>query len=79
MYSLRWLWLHKAEPPDFQLVLMQQDPEMWKCWVSAASLTLLAALRRRAPQVIDWTAMRDVVPLLDAFEGHMDSKNSLRH
>jgi hypothetical protein len=31
-------------------------------------LTLLAALRRRAPAVIDRVGMRDVVPRLDAFE-----------
>jgi hypothetical protein len=26
VYSLRWL--HKAEPPDFELVLAQQDAEL---------------------------------------------------
>jgi hypothetical protein len=44
VYSLRWL--HKAEPPDFELVLAQDDPELWERWVNAASLTLLASLRR---------------------------------
>jgi hypothetical protein len=40
---------------------------------------LLAELRRRAPHAIDWTAMGDVVPLLDAFEAHMESKTARRH
>jgi hypothetical protein len=33
VYSLRWL--HKAEPPDFELVLMQDKPRQW---VNAANL-----------------------------------------
>jgi len=40
---------------------------------------LLAALRRRAPEAIDWAAMGDVVPLLDAFEAVMQSKTARRH
>jgi hypothetical protein len=43
VYSLRWL--HRAEPPDFELVLLQDDPELWERWANAASLTLLAELR----------------------------------
>ncbi len=66
-YSLRWQ--HKGEPPDFELVLIQAEPQLW---VNTANLTLLAELRRRAPQAIDWTGMQDVVPLLDAFEATLD-------
>jgi len=77
VYSLRWL--HMAEPPDFELVLAQDDPELWERWVSAASLILLAALRRRAPEAIDWAGMPDVIPVLDAFEAHMEGKAALRH
>jgi hypothetical protein len=71
-------WQHKAEPPDFELVLMQQDAELWERWVDAASLTLLAALRRRAPHAIDWAGMPDVIPVLDALEA-MASKTAHRH
>jgi len=56
--------------------LVQQLPEQW---ISAANLTLLSALRRCAPEAIDWTAMGDIVPVLDAFEAHMDSKTARRH
>jgi len=28
---------------------------------------------------IDWSGMQDVVPLLDAFEAHMDGKTARRH
>jgi hypothetical protein len=46
VYSLRLL--HKAEqPPDFELVLVQDVG-----WVNTANLTLPAELRRRAPQAI---------------------------
>ena len=41
-------WKHNTHPPDFELVLAQDDPELWERWGSAANLTLLAALRRRA-------------------------------
>jgi hypothetical protein len=44
VYSLRWL--HKGEPPDFELVLLR-DPELWERWVNGANLILLAELRRR--------------------------------
>jgi hypothetical protein len=40
---------------------------------------LLAELRRRAPHAIDWTAMRGVVLLLDAFAAAMGSKIARRH
>jgi hypothetical protein len=33
IYSLQWQ--HKAEPPDFELVLMQQDAALWERWLSA--------------------------------------------
>jgi hypothetical protein len=74
VYSL--CWLHKAEPPDFHLSLVQDRPEQW---VNIANLTLLSALRRRAPHAIDWTGMGDIVPVLDAFEAHTDSKTARRH
>jgi hypothetical protein len=77
VYSLRWL--HRAEPPDFELVLAQDDPELWERWVNAASLTLLAALRRRAPDSIDWAGMSDVIPILDEFEAARDSRAAHRH
>jgi hypothetical protein len=48
-------------------------------WVNAANLTLLGALRRWAPQAIDWSAMGDIVPVLDAFEAHMAAKTTRRH
>jgi len=38
-------------------VLAQDDPELWERWVNAASLTLLAALRREARHAIDWAGM----------------------
>jgi hypothetical protein len=47
--------------------------------VNTANLTLLGELRRRAPHAIDWTAMRDVVAVLDAFEAAMESKAPRRH
>jgi hypothetical protein len=51
----------------------------WQRWLNAASLTLLAALRHRAPEAIDWAGMPDVIPVLDAFEASMESKVSRRH
>lgn len=48
MYSLRWR--HNAEPPDFDLMLVQDRPVGWV----NASLTLLGELRHRAPHAIDW-------------------------
>jgi len=52
------------------------DPQRWS---DTVSLTLLAELRRRAPEAIDWAAMGDVVPLFDAFEAIMESKTAPRH
>jgi len=74
VYSLQWQ--HKAEPPDLHLALVQDLPEQW---VSAACLVLLGALRRWAPQAINWAEMQDVLPVLDAFEAAMDSKTARRH
>jgi hypothetical protein len=73
VYSLRWQ--HKAEPLDFELVLIQGSPQEW---VNTANLTLLGELRRRAPEAIDWTGMPDVVPVLDAFEAARDSGTARR-
>src|SRR5262249_32093609 len=69
VYSLQWK--HNAHPPDCELVLVQEFPEQW---VNAASLTLLGALRRWAPHAIDWKMMSDIVPVLDAFEAHMEAQ-----
>jgi hypothetical protein len=74
LYSLQWK--HNAHPPDFHLSLVQEHSEQW---VNAASLVLLGELRRRAPEAIDWTAMGDVVPMLDAFEAAIDSRAAHRH
>jgi hypothetical protein len=52
-------------PPDFELVVLRDEPRQW---INSANLTLLAELRRRAPQAIDWAAMGDVVLVLDAFD-----------
>jgi hypothetical protein len=49
VYSLHWQ--HKAEPPDFDLVLVQDGPAGW---VNIANLTLLGELRRRAPEAVGW-------------------------
>jgi hypothetical protein len=74
VYSLRWK--HNAHPPDLELVLLQDEPAGW---VNTANLTLLAELRRRVPEAIDWAGMSDVVPLLDAFEAAMESKAARHH
>jgi arylsulfatase A-like enzyme len=74
VYSLRWK--HNAEPPDLELVLLQTETEGW---VNTANLTLLGELRRRAPEAINWAAMQDIVPTLDAFEAHMAGKTARRH
>jgi hypothetical protein len=63
LFSLQWK--HNGSPPDFEMVQIQDEPVGW---VNTANLTLLAELRRRAPEAIDWAGMQDVVPLLDAFE-----------
>jgi hypothetical protein len=79
VYSLRWK--HNATPPDFELVLLQDDPELWQRWVNAASLTLLAELRRRAPEAIDWERLAEagIVDMLDAFEAARDSRAAHQH
>jgi len=77
VYSLRWL--HNATPPDFELVLLQDNPEAWAGWINGANLILLTELRRRAPHVIDWDGMPDVIPVLDAFEEAVANKNARRH
>jgi hypothetical protein len=63
--SLRWK--HNAEPPDFEMVLVQDEPVGW---VNTANLALLGELRRRAPHAIDWGGLTaaGVVNQLDAFE-----------
>jgi hypothetical protein len=58
------------------MVLIQDEPIGW---IETANLTLLGALRRRAPHAIDWTAMGDVVPLLDAFETWTGSRTARHH
>jgi hypothetical protein len=44
-----------------------------------SNLMLLAGLRHRASEAIDWTGMQDVVPLLDAFEASRDSGTARWH
>jgi hypothetical protein len=63
VYSLQWQ--HNAYPPDFELMLLQDEPQQW---VNTANLTLLAELRRQAAHAVDWSQLRALVPLLDAFE-----------
>jgi hypothetical protein len=60
-------WKHNAEPPDFEMVLVQDEPVGW---VNTANLSLLGELRRRAPEAIDWERLTDagVVQMLDDFE-----------
>jgi hypothetical protein len=65
-----------VQPPDLELLLLQDAPQNWAC---AANLTLLLELRRRAPHPIDWAGMRDVVPLLDAFEAARDNRTTRSH
>jgi hypothetical protein len=52
LYSLQWK--HNAHPPDYEMVLIQDGPAGW---VNIANLTLLGALRRRAPEAIDWAGL----------------------
>jgi hypothetical protein len=73
IYSLRWK--HNAHPPDYEMVLIQDEPPGW---VNTANLILLGALRRGAPEAIDWvglTAAR-VVQILDAFTALADFPRS---
>jgi hypothetical protein len=74
VYSLQWK--HNAEPPDYEMVLIQDEPVGW---INTANLTLLGALRRRAPHAIDWAGMPDVIPILDEFEAARDSGTARRH
>jgi hypothetical protein len=76
IYSLRWK--HNAEPPDFELVLIQDKPQQW---VNTAILVLLGALVRRATEAIDWAALTaaGVVAQLDAFEAAQDGRAARRH
>jgi hypothetical protein len=71
VYSLRWK--HNAEPPDFELVLVQDEPTGW---VNTANLVLLGELRRRAPEAIDWDGLTaaGIVQMLDAFEAAQEAR-----
>jgi len=55
---------------------VQELPEQW---INADNLVLLGALRRWAPHAIDWPAMGNIVPLLDAFEAAQDGRPMRRH
>jgi len=48
-------------------------------WFDTVSLTLLGELRRRAPHAIDWAAMGNIVPLIEAFEAVKDGRPVRRH
>jgi hypothetical protein len=76
LFSLRWK--HNAEPPDYEMVLVQDGPVGW---VNTANLMLLGELRRRAPHAIDWAGLTDagVVQMLDAFEAAQESRSARRH
>ena len=52
IYAMQWK--HNAYPPDYELVLIQDEPPGW---VDVANLVLLGELRRRAPEAIDWTEL----------------------
>jgi hypothetical protein len=70
LYSLQWL--HNGTPPDLHLAFVQDLPEQW---IGAANLVLLGALRRRAPEAIDWAGFTaaGVVAQLDAFEAAQEA------
>jgi hypothetical protein len=53
-----------------------RDPQRW---FDTVSLTLLAELRRRAPEAIDWTGMPDVVAVFDAFDAARASQTARHH
>jgi hypothetical protein len=72
VYSLQWK--HNAHPPDYEMVLVQDEPPGW---VNTANLTLLGELRRRAPEAINWAGMPDVI--LDAFEAERASQTAHHH
>jgi hypothetical protein len=70
LYSLRWR--HNGLPPDYQMVLNQDEPQQW---VNAVNLTLPDALRRHAPEAIEWErpTAACVVAQLDAFEAAQEA------
>jgi CBS domain-containing protein len=76
VYSLQWK--HNAHPPDYEMVLIQDEPPGW---VNTANLILLGELRRRAPAAIDWAGLTEagVVQMLDEFEATRDSGMASRH
>jgi hypothetical protein len=76
IYSLHWK--HNAEPPDFEMVLVQDEPTGW---VNTANLILLGELRRRAPHAIDWAGLTaaGVVQMLDAFEAAQRCRATRQH
>jgi hypothetical protein len=71
-------WKHNAHPPDYEMVLVQTEPQGW---VNTANLTLLVELRRRAPHSIDWVGLTaaGIVQMLDDFEVTRDSEMTHRH
>jgi len=75
VYSLRWK--HNAHPPDYEMVLIQDEPPGW---VNAANLTLVGELRRRA-EAIDWAGLTaaGIVQMLDAFEAARASQTARHH
>jgi len=76
VYSLRWK--HNALPPDYEMVLVQDEPVGW---VNIANLTLLGKLRRRAPEAVDWAGLTaaGIVQMLDDFEAARDSQTARHH
>jgi hypothetical protein len=71
-------WKHNGTPPDFHLSLVQHHPEQW---INTANLTLLGALRRRAPEAIDWEQLTaaGIISQLDAFEAAQGARPARRH
>jgi hypothetical protein len=67
-YSLQWK--HNGTPPDFEMVLVQNEPVGW---VHTANLTLLGELRRRAPGSVDWERLVGIVQMLDVFEAAQEA------
>jgi hypothetical protein len=57
---------------------VQAEPQQW---VNTANLLLLAELRRRAPEAIDWGPLfaAGVVQMLDDFEAAQESRSAHRH
>lgn len=71
VYTLRWM--HRAQPPDLDLMLADWVGPLW---INAANLTLLGEMRRRAPDAVDWGPLlaSGVVDTLDAFENWRDGQ-----